>query len=95
MADGREYASGTSLAQRDALHDPEDGYRPGAALNWTLSRHGSLGKGKAVSLTGLAGDQYTLNVTTSDSSDQVAVKRITFRIGEADDTRIYLPLVMR
>ena len=95
MADGREYASGISLAQRDALHDPEDGYRPGTALHWTLSGHGSLGKGKAVSLTGLAGGQYTLNVTTSASSDWTAVKSLSFRISESGDARIYLPLVMR
>jgi hypothetical protein len=77
------------------VYDPKDGYLPGAALDWTLSGHGSLGTGEAVSLTGLADGPYTLTLTASDSSDQVAVKSITFRIGEAGGVRIYLPFVMR
>jgi hypothetical protein len=76
-------------------YDPEDGHLPRDALYWNLFGHGSLGNGEAVSLAGLAGGQYTLTLTASDRSAQVAVKSITVRSGEASDTGVYLPLVLR
>jgi hypothetical protein len=91
--DGAQYPSGSSLTLRGAVYDPEDDYLATEVMSWTLSRTGPIGIGDYLALEDLADGEYTLTLSASDSSEKVATKSVTFRIGEGND--VYLPAIVR
>jgi hypothetical protein len=77
---GEAFVTGEVIFASGVAYDPEEGYRSGASLQWSIDGIGPVGEGETVHLPALGAGEHVLRLTATDGDGRGEASQVSLSV---------------